>query len=140
MVQPRFGWPFSCRGSFAMIASDVSCPRLVDQGSHRAPWAARCLAWSHRELAADLRDVLLTGAASNDDPRPDDARIPLLREVLDLIAGSTPLLIEIKNEGEVGALEERVVELLASYRGAYAVQSFHPGTVRYWREHAAETP
>jgi glycerophosphoryl diester phosphodiesterase len=90
--------------------------------------------------AADLRDVFLTGAATNDDPRPDDARIPLLRDVLDLIAGSTPLLIEVKNEGEVGALEERVAELLAAYRGAYAVQSFHPGTVRYWREHAADTP
>ncbi|HET6462411.1 MAG TPA: glycerophosphodiester phosphodiesterase family protein [Candidatus Krumholzibacteria bacterium] len=90
--------------------------------------------------ARDLAHVFLAGAASDDDPNPDDARIPLLRDVLDLIAGSTPLLIEVKNEGDVGALEDAVVKLLASYRGAHAVQSFHPGTVRYWRTHAANTP
>jgi len=69
-----------------------------------------------------------------------DERIPLLRDVLDLVNGSTPLLIEIKNEGEVGTLEENTAALLAGYRGAYAVQSFHPGTVKYWRTHAADTP
>jgi glycerophosphoryl diester phosphodiesterase len=88
----------------------------------------------------DLAGVLLAGAATDNDPNPDDARIPLLRDVLDLLAGSTPLLIEVKNEGDVGALEDAVVKLLAAYRGAYAVQSFHPGTVSYWREHAADTP
>lgn len=67
-------------------------------------------------------------------------RIPLLRDVLELVDGSTPLLIEIKNEGEVGKLEENTAALLAGYRGAYAVQSFHPGTVKYWRTHAAHTP
>lgn len=88
----------------------------------------------------ELDDIVLSGATSNDDPKTDDARIPLLSNVLDVIAGTTPLLIEIKNEGEVGELEERTAVLLASYRGAYAVQSFHPGTVRYWREHAPATP
>ncbi len=90
--------------------------------------------------ARDLERVYLSGAASASDSNPDDARIPLLRDVLDLIAGSTALLIEVKNEGDVGALEDAVVALLASYRGAYAVQSFHPGTVRYWREHAPQAP
>lgn len=88
----------------------------------------------------ELGNVLLSGASASVDPKNDDARIPLLRDVLDLIAGSTPLLIEVKNEGDVGELEERTAALLASYRGAYAVQSFHPGTVRYWREHAPATP
>ena len=49
----------------------------------------------------DLAGVWLAGAATDNDPNPDDARIPLLRDVLDLVAGSTPLLIEVKNEGEV---------------------------------------
>lgn len=89
--------------------------------------------------SAELRDAFLTGAAV-EDPRADDARIPLLREVLDAVAGATPLLVEIKNEGEVGALEEAVASLLESYRGPYAVQSFHPGTVRYWREHRPDVP
>jgi glycerophosphoryl diester phosphodiesterase len=85
--------------------------------------------------SGELQTVFLSGA-TDEDPRADDARIPLLREVLDTVAGATPLLIEIKNEGEVGALEAAVLALLDAYRGAYAVQSFHPGTVRYWREHA----
>jgi glycerophosphoryl diester phosphodiesterase len=89
--------------------------------------------------SGDLRNVFLSGAAS-DDPKLEDARIPLLQDVLDTIAGATPLLIEIKNEGEVGALEDAVVSLLRAYTGPYAVQSFHPGTVRYWREHAPAVP
>jgi glycerophosphoryl diester phosphodiesterase len=84
----------------------------------------------------ELQHVFLSGATTDDDPKPDDARVPLFREVLDMIAGATPLLIEVKNEGAVGALEDAVAALLATYRGAYAVQSFHPGTVRYWRDHA----
>jgi glycerophosphoryl diester phosphodiesterase len=90
--------------------------------------------------ARDLEHVFLSGATTDDDPNPDHARIPLLRDVLDMIAGATPLLIEVKNEGEVGALEPAVASLLSSYHGLHAVQSFHPGTVRYWREHAADTP
>lgn len=90
--------------------------------------------------AADLRGVSLAGVAAGGDPCSDDARVPLLSDVLDLIAGSTPLLVEIKNEGDVGPLERAVMELLSAYRGPYAVQSFHPGTVRHWREHAPGVP
>src|SRR5882672_6641494 len=107
------------------VFHDQSLERLTGESG---PIAAR--------TAPDLRHVLLSGMSTDDDPRPDDARIPLLRDVLDLIAGSTPLLIEVKNEGEVGALEDAVAGLLATYRGAYAIQSFHPDTVRYWRERA----
>ena len=90
--------------------------------------------------SGEVHGILLAGATADDDPRLDDARIPLLRDVLDLLAGSTPLLIEVKNEGDVGPLEEAVLELLTGYRGPYAVQSFHPGTVRFWRERAPRVP
>ncbi len=56
-----------------------------------------------------------------------DERIPTLREVLDLIEGDVPLLIEIKNrDGEVGPLENAVLRELANYRGEVAIQSFNP--------------
>ncbi len=84
----------------------------------------------------ELHDILLSGAATGNPARNDDERIPLLRDVLNLVNGSTPLLIEIKNEGNVGKLEENTAAVLRTYRGAYAVQSFHPGTVQYWRDHA----
>jgi glycerophosphoryl diester phosphodiesterase len=85
--------------------------------------------------SVELRRLSLLGVASSDDPRLEDARVPLLRDVLDVIAGSTPLLIEIKNEGDVGAVEPAVAAVLDGYRGPFAVQSFHPGTVAWWRAH-----
>jgi len=83
--------------------------------------------------SADIAKLTLAGMNSD-----TDARVPLLRDVLNLIAGSTPLLIEIKNEGAVGKVEPAVAAALLGYRGAFAVQSFHPGTVRWWREHVPD--
>jgi glycerophosphoryl diester phosphodiesterase len=84
----------------------------------------------------DLASLTLLGASIGDDPKREDARIPLLHDVLDLIAGATPLLIEIKNEGDVGALEAATVAALEGYNGPFAIQSFNPGTVRWWRDTA----
>jgi glycerophosphoryl diester phosphodiesterase len=86
--------------------------------------------------ARDVRALSLLGLESGDDPRSDDAHIPLLRDVLDLIAGATPLLIEIKNEGSAGDLEPAVAAALDGYSGPFAIQSFNPGTVLWWRNHA----
>jgi glycerophosphoryl diester phosphodiesterase len=52
--------------------------------------------------------------------------IPTLKQVLDLVAGRVPLLIEIKNDGKVGALEAAVVGALRDYRGPVALQAFNP--------------
>lgn len=62
--------------------------------------------------------------------------IPLLEDVLALVRGQVPLLIEIKNEGKVGRLEQAVIEDLRDYDGEYAIQSFNPFVLRYYREHA----
>ena len=84
---------------------------------------------------AELRAVALLGVVSSGDARLEDARVPLLRDVLDLIAGSTPLLIEIKNEGDAGDIAPAVAAVLDGYRGPFAIQSFDPGTVAWWRDH-----
>ena len=112
-----------------VVFHDQSLDRLTNASG---PVASR--------TSADLKRVFLSGASTDGDPNPDDARIPLLGDVLDVIAGATPLLIEVKNESDVGALEAAVAALLEGYRGPYAVQSFHPGTVQYWREHAPQVP
>ena len=83
--------------------------------------------------SAELAGIFLEGMDGS-----ADARVPLLRDVLNLVAGSTPLLIEIKNESEVGRIEPAVAAALLGYRGAFAIQSFHPGTVRWWREHVPD--
>ncbi|HEU4929511.1 MAG TPA: glycerophosphodiester phosphodiesterase family protein [Candidatus Krumholzibacteria bacterium] len=84
----------------------------------------------------ELSKITLSDASTGDDPKREDARIPLLRDVLDLVAGATPLLIEIKNEGDAGALETATAAALLKYKGPFVIQSFNPDTLVWWREHA----
>jgi len=62
--------------------------------------------------------------------------IPTLKEVLEFVDGQVPLLIEIKNEGKVGELEGKLWELLKHYRGEYAVQSFNPYSLEWFKNNA----
>lgn len=65
-----------------------------------------------------------------------DEKIPLFEDVLDLVKGKVPLLIEIKNRRRVGKLESRLLEILLNYKGEYAVESFNPFSVKWFRENA----
>lgn len=62
--------------------------------------------------------------------------IPTLEQVLKLVDGQVPLLIEIKNKYKVGNLEQAVIDLLKNYKGDFAVQSFNPYSLEYFRQHA----
>ena len=68
--------------------------------------------------------------------------IPLLVEVLDLVNGQVPLLIEIKSKGKdsVGPLEAAVVKTLKSYRGLYAIQAFNPYSLEWLKHHSPTVP
>jgi glycerophosphoryl diester phosphodiesterase len=60
--------------------------------------------------------------------------VPTLRQVLDLVDGQVPLLIEIKDQDlrlgpNVGALEAACAEALRGYPGPVAVMSFNPHSV-----------
>ena len=57
--------------------------------------------------------------------------IPLLSEVLDLVSGKVPLLIELKQTNKVGELETIFMKIMKKYKGKYAIQSFNPN-VLYW--------
>lgn len=67
--------------------------------------------------SADLAELRLLGG---------DETIPTLAEALALIDGRVPVFVEIKNEGEVGALEDDVAAQLAAYDGEACVMSFNP--------------
>lgn len=54
-----------------------------------------------------------------------DHKIPTFKQVLDLVDGKVPLLIEIKNQPNK-KIVERVVNALKDYKGEYAIQSFNP--------------
>ncbi|AYF45229.1 MULTISPECIES: glycerophosphodiester phosphodiesterase family protein [Halobacteriovorax] len=64
-----------------------------------------------------------------------DEEIPTLKEVLDLVQGKVPLVIEIKVIDHDGVLEAEVMKLLHNYDGDYAIQSFNPMTLKWLRKH-----
>jgi glycerophosphoryl diester phosphodiesterase len=60
-------------------------------------------------------------------------RLPLLGEVLEVVAGRVPLMVEVKNVSRaVGRLEEAVLRHVEGYDGPVSVASFNPGTVRWF--------
>ena len=59
-----------------------------------------------------------------------DQTIPTFEQVLTLVAGRVPLLVELKGEDLNIALCEKVAAQLAAYRGAYCVESFNPLLLR----------
>ena len=65
-----------------------------------------------------------------------DFYIPTLQEVLNLVDGQVPLLIEIKNEGKIGELEKATYDLLKNYAGEYAIQSFNPYSLEWFKNNA----
>lgn len=62
-----------------------------------------------------------------------DQKIPLLTDVLKCVDGRVPLLIEIKNGEPVVSIGKRLNALLKKYRGDYAVQSFDPFSMLWFR-------
>lgn len=65
----------------------------------------------------------------------DIFHIPTLKEVLDLVDGKVPLLIEIKQLRKVGHLEEELMNILNNYKGEYAIQSFNPKVLLWFKKH-----
>lgn len=60
-----------------------------------------------------------------------DNRIPLITEVLELVDNKVPIIIELKTDNKAGILEKELIKILEKYNGDYAVKSFNPLSV-YW--------
>ena len=102
------------RDQQAMVFHDDDLDRLAKA---TGPVAARS--------AAELAATTLRGG---------DEGVPTLAEVLEIVAGQVPLLIEIKDQDgkmgpNVGALEKATATLLQGYSGPVAVMSFNPHSV-----------
>lgn len=59
--------------------------------------------------------------------------IPKFLDVLKLVDGKVPILIELKNDNKVGLLESSLVQILKKYNGKYAVQSFNPLSIMWFK-------
>jgi glycerophosphoryl diester phosphodiesterase len=109
----------------AMVFHDEALPRLT---------GAPGLVADH--AAAALGRIRLLGS---------DETVPTLGEILALVAGRRPLLIEVKDQTgtlgpEVGPLEARVAAALAGYPGPVAVMSFNPHSVAALAAAAPDVP
>ena len=92
--------------------------------------------WLCDLTAAELADIPLTGG---------DEGIPTLAEVLALVAGRVPLLIELKDQtlrmAETdGRLEQATAAALAAYQGPVAVMSFNPHCIAHMARLAPGLP
>ena len=64
--------------------------------------------------------------------------IPTLKEVLTLVGGRVPLLIELKGESANDDLCLPVARLLDEYEGPFCVESFNPMLLRWFKVHRPE--
>lgn len=71
--------------------------------------------------------------------------IPLLSQVIELVGGRVPLLIEIKDQdgalgSDVGRLEAAVCRAITGYEGDLAVMSFNPNSMREMKRLCPDVP
>lgn len=109
----------------AMVFHDYHLDRLTPESG-----AVR------RHTRAELRAIPLMGG---------DDFIPDLDEVLALVAGRVPVLVEIKDQDgammrDVGPLERDVARAVTAYDGPVAVMSFNPFAVELFAQSAPDIP
>ncbi len=74
---------------------------------------------------AELRELRLLGT---------DQPIPTLGEMLALVDGRVPLLVELKGESAATGLCPLANDILSAYKGDYMIESFNPLLVRWYRK------
>lgn len=77
----------------------------------------------------ELRQYRLNGTAEG---------IPTFDELLTMVNGQVPLIIEIKPDKRINELCQRVHARLQQYTGAYCIESFHPLAVQWFRKNAPQ--
>lgn len=65
-------------------------------------------------------------------------RIPLLADILKMVDGRVPLIIEIKIHEKASVVCEKADALIREYKGMYCIESFHPFAVKWYKEHRPE--
>ncbi len=69
-----------------------------------------------------------------------DEKIPLFSEVLELIDGKIPILIELKGESSSTELCGKLCRVLEGYNGDYIVESFNPLLLRAFAKLRPDVP
>ena len=58
--------------------------------------------------------------------------IPTLKQVMHIVDGSVPILIEIKDVDNNSKFEEELVKILDNYKGEFAIQSMNPFVIDWF--------
>lgn len=64
-----------------------------------------------------------------------EERIPLLEDVLKLVKGQVPLIVEIKYKHLGSTICKKTAELLDHYSGSFCIESFHPAALIWFRKY-----
>lgn len=75
----------------------------------------------------ELRGLKLAGTTE---------KIPLFAEVLALVSGRVPLIVELKSGRRNRLLCEKTLTLLKAYHGEFCIESFDPTVMGWFRLHA----
>ena len=67
-----------------------------------------------------------------------EERVPTFQEVLELVNGKVPLIIELKIPWNASALCTLVSENLKDYKGLYCIESFNPLGLIWYKKHAPQ--
>lgn len=67
-------------------------------------------------------------------------KVPLFSEVIKLVNGRVPILIETKFHNRYGVLEKILINELSNYKGLYAIQSFYPLSLLWFRTNTKHIP
>ena len=70
-----------------------------------------------------------------------EERIPLFKDVLAMVDGRVPIVMEVKAETikMAKSVSEKTAKLLDSYEGPICMESFHPVAVRWYRKNRPDT-
>ena len=94
----------------------------------------------HRTAGADVMIEDLTAAdLQNYRLEGTNETVPLFSQVLDLVDGKAPLIVELKStSGNYAALCEATTKMLDRYNGVYCIESFDPRCIGWLRKHRPE--
>jgi len=103
-----------------IVFHDLELQRMTGVPGQVTKWTLR-----------DLKKLRLLGT---------EEQIPTVDEMLALVNGQVPLLIEIKNDSpaDVGRLEPLLMEKLAQYPGHFILESFEPQVLIWLRRNAPQ--
>ncbi len=151
-ISPLMGVDYAHRGlwnaedgrpenSLAAFRAAIDKGYGIELDVHRT--ADGCLVVHHddslqRMTGVDRRIAQSTFAEVRACRLPNGEPVPSYDEVLALVNGRVPMIVEVKVEGNAEAVSQALYERMQRYEGPWCMESFYPGAVQWFRKNAPE--